>query len=374
MDNRENLLGVIKALFKWKKPIMLTVLITAIGTALLAVLLLDNYYEGKTIFYAASTDLAKPQHIFGESNSDMDYYGDDTDLDHLMTVAKSSELINFMVKEFDLYTVYDINPEKEKAAFKVKKKFSQLYNVIKNKYEAIELTIEDKDPERAAKMANAARNKINEISVRLLQSNQSQIVETFERNIIDKEKELKMLGDSLIVLRQKYGVYDIETQSELLSKLVATAESKLISDQAKYDVLEKSPGTPRDTLVFLSANISGLEKELESLTSSTSTSRFNLSRFNKGMAQVEVLSNIHENTSSTLSFVKDKYAKLKSALGSPFASVIIVEPAGLPDNKSRPKRSIIVLVAVLAALLFSVVGALLYENYRDINWKEITNA
>jgi hypothetical protein len=40
--------------------------------------------------------------------------------------------------------------------------------------------------------------------------------------------------------------------------------------------------------------------------------------------------------------------------------------------KERPKRSIIIFSAILIALIFSVIGVLLADNYKDVNWKEIS--
>jgi uncharacterized protein involved in exopolysaccharide biosynthesis len=48
-----------------------------------------------------------------------------------------------------------------------------------------------------------------------------------------------------------------------------------------------------------------------------------------------------------------------------------VEPAQVPVVKSRPHRVVIVIAAVIAALLFSILGALLVEAYREVNWKEV---
>ena len=54
------------------------------------------------------------------------------------------------------------------------------------------------------------------------------------------------------------------------------------------------------------------------------------------------------------------------------AGVLIIEEADTPLIKNRPKRSVIVLASVLGAFLFSVLGALVADAYRDIDWKSIT--
>jgi len=49
----------------------------------------------------------------------------------------------------------------------------------------------------------------------------------------------------------------------------------------------------------------------------------------------------------------------------------VVEAAEVPLDKSRPKRSMIVIGAVMAAFLFTVLAALIADAYRDVRWRDI---
>ena len=85
MENKENLLGVIATLLKWRKPIIRLCLIAGIGTAIIS-LFLPNYYQSTTTFYAASPDLGMPDPV-GEMEKYRDYYGEDTDNDRILTIC-----------------------------------------------------------------------------------------------------------------------------------------------------------------------------------------------------------------------------------------------------------------------------------------------
>ena len=143
MENNENLLGVISTLLRWRKPIIRICLIAGIGTAIIA-LFLPNYYQSTTTFYAASPDLGKPEAV-GEIERDREIYGEDTDNDRLLTIAQSNEIAGYLIEKFKLYDHYDIDRTNRKSKDKVRKKFRGLYNVEKTKYEAIEISVEDKD-------------------------------------------------------------------------------------------------------------------------------------------------------------------------------------------------------------------------------------
>ena len=62
MDSKENLLGVLETVFKWKKQILRVLIVTAVGSVIIS-LFLSNYYQSSTLFYAASQDLAKPASV-----------------------------------------------------------------------------------------------------------------------------------------------------------------------------------------------------------------------------------------------------------------------------------------------------------------------
>ena len=63
--------------------------------------------------------------------------------------------------------------------------------------------------------------------------------------------------------------------------------------------------------------------------------------------------------------------QLKVAYGTPTQALKIFEAAAVPIDKSRPKRMIITLSVTLIAFVLLFIGALLADNYRDVDWSEI---
>ena len=110
--------------------------------------------------------------MFGGGNTDFKYYGTTDDVERLLTIATSGELVDYMVKEFNLYEHYEMDSTGAKSAFYIAEKFNGLYNVQKTKYDALALSMEDQNPELCAKMANAARKKIESINLQLAKEGQ----------------------------------------------------------------------------------------------------------------------------------------------------------------------------------------------------------
>ncbi len=365
MEHKDNLLGVLKTLFKWKKQIFLVCAITGVGAIAIS-LFLDDYYESFTTFYAASPDQALPEPV-GIEAGERDYYGESEDIDRILTIAESSEVANYLISKYHLYEHYDIDTTHRLAPFKVAKAFRSHYNVQKTKYDAIEITMEDKEPKLAAQMVNDARAKVEEIAQNLVKKNQKIKIATYKKAIADKVKELGLLSDSMQVVRKQYGVYNTLTQSEGLAKQIAQAEAKRARENARREILAKKPRISRDTIAMIDAMVSGMDQQLIKLNSL-------LDQFNQGVGQVELLEQIHEEASEQLSLDKERLKQLESINNSHINTIFLVEKGEIPIYKSRPKRSIICVAAVFIAFLLSVVTILILDVYKDVNWREIINA
>ena len=316
MENKDNLIGVLATIFKWKKQILTVTLIAIIGSALIAFLYLNNYYQSTTLFYVASPDIFKPEQMFGTSNKDMEFYGTENDVDRVLTIAESGELYEYLIKKFDLYKHYDIDSTYEKAPFKVREKLESLYNVKKTKFDAIELSVEDVNRQMAADMANAAREKIDEISQRLIRQSQQNLLGAYASSFIEKEKILASIGDTLMRLRQNYGVIDPEKQTEAITKTAVESESNYARNKAKLDMLKKSPNVSADTLVLLEANVKGFEEEMK-------TNGLMLKKYNQGFNSVSALKEFNEKERDQVGRDRQRAMQLQIAFNTKISALIL---------------------------------------------------
>ena len=372
MNHRDNLLGVFQTIYRWRKAIRNICLIALVGSIAYS-LTLPNYYQASTIFYPASPELSNPELIFGYTGQVTNYFGSDRDLDRLDEIANSTEVVDYMVRRFRLYEVYGLDSTSLKGRAKVREYFRNLYVAQKNKNDAVELSIEDTDPARAAEMANAARDKINEIAQRLIKGSQSHLLATFEENLKNKTVELDMLADSLRRLQTRYNIYSGAEQGEQLSAQLSTAEAGILRARARLEVLDNNPSIPRDTIAYIKANLLAYEREWKQLmTPDGKSGGVSIRDFNEGLPKVSVMTDLHFQARKQLSFDIERYNQIRAAFNTNIPTVQVVEKAEPPLIKSRPKRSILVVASVVAALLFAVLGALLAEAYRDFNWKDIT--
>jgi len=360
MNKNENLLDLIALLYKWRIRILGATFIAALITAGVS-LLLDNYYAASTLFYAASPDLAKPMPL-GINQNENDIYGSDTDVDRLFSIAKSNEVIGYLIEEFDLYTHYDIDPKGKKAKHKLLMKLEDYYTTTKTKYDAINLSFEDSDPEFASRVANSARDKIDEIAQNLIKQSQGKLISSYKANITIKQKNFNLLTDSLFNLRKRFKIFNTQSQGEAFGSNLVNIDGKLQNTIAQVSVLKKMNG-PRDSILILESKVAGFKRQLESLKS-------DISSYNDGYPSVITVERDIKSFGEQLSIDKERLAQLESVFNSDINAIHIVEKAEVPVIKSWPKRSIIVIgVAFLTFVLMSL-WVLLQDQFNKNSWRE----
>lgn len=245
MEKHEDLVGVLQSIYRWRKAIVLTTILGAlisIGVSLI----LPEYYEATTTFYAASPDLNKPDRLFGDTDASYDYYGNDADIDRIRTMAASSDLVSFMVDSFDLYTNYELDPTKIKSPFYVQEEFRGSYEVTRTPYNAIEIAIEDQSPDLAASMSNAARNKVESMAKALIKESQRKQLSIYQSSILDQNKSITTVESEISNVRKQYGNFSATSYDEGYTKYInlQTRLEQLGMDQSiledKYNKLNSA--------------------------------------------------------------------------------------------------------------------------------------
>ncbi len=357
-----DLLDVIRTLFRYKWTLMGICLAAGIGAAII-VLLLPQYYRATTTFLAVSPDQATPELIFGSTNIRPQLYGNANDIDRLMTIAESKDLVMFLVDSFDLYRHYDIDSTKARAPYSVHLAFFDLYEITKTKRDALELSIEDTDPRQAAAIATAAREKIGILAQDLIKQGQLKSIIAFEENVNTNNQKLAILNDSLVRLRTTYGIYNAISQSEALTGQLAEVENTLVNNRARLDAYRNTRGRS-DSVAVLTVRIAGQEKELENVQAQ-------LERFNQGTSLVRNYESQYQDATSTLNRDQDRLKQYQAIYESNIPTVLLVEEAAIPIVRSRPKRTLTVLAVCLVAFVLGAAGILLFETYREVNWRAI---
>jgi len=363
-----NLLDLLASLWRWRKHILILMAAVSLGTIVIS-LFLPNYYTASCTFVPANED----KDLFGKDSKNNSMYGDEEAVDRAIIFANSAPMVDYMVKEFKLAERYAINASTPKGESRVSKRFLKLYNVKKNDHGGIEISMQDKDPQMAAKMLNAAIAKIDALYKQATQPNKDLMMKTYEAALDNKRKELRDIGDSLYLLRKKYAVFDVKTQGELLSTLLMDTESQLAENSAKLEAFRKIGRA--DSIANLTAKVQGLNKKLEILNSKSDSANSSISvnAYNEGRELIMYYDAQTESINEDIAEILQEYTRFKAQASSTTSSIITLEPVQIPKIKSYPVRSIMVIAAAFLSLMLGVIGALVIDLNKRIDWKEVLN-
>lgn len=360
MNQNDSLLDVFVLLYKWRKQLIGVSFLAALLTAGVS-LMLPNYYEAHTLFYAASPDLAKPTPV-GHSGEKTYIYGSANDLDRIFSLAKSSEVITHLTESFDLYKHYDIDPEGAKAKYKLLLKLDKRYKTKKTKYDAIDLSFEDTDPELAARICNAAREKIDELAQGIIKSSQKKLIDSHNHAIAEKERKYTEYSDSLATLRTTYGIFSTDSQGEAYGSSLVEAEGSYLKFSSMLAAL-KGTSVPQDSISKIRAKVKGYESQVNKL-------RKDISAFGKGYPKVKNLERTIKDFAAMMNLDKQRLLQLDAKYKSIISAIHLVERAEVPVRKSRPKRSIYVMGIAFMTFVLMALWLIIKQQFDSRNWRE----
>jgi uncharacterized protein involved in exopolysaccharide biosynthesis len=265
--------------------------------------------------------LLEPAH--NRDGRQTNYYGDDSDVDRLLSMAHSSQIIQKVIDEYDLATHYKIDAESNKGKIKLNKKFRKLYQIQKNEYDAIELSIEDKDPEMAKTLTDAVLSNVNQKAKEIVQASQRKMLDNLKITHAANVTQLTIVSDSLQRARKKYGIYNTKTQAEALT----TLEIK----------------RPNDPIV---------KKRIDN--------------YSAGIAIVTNLVSLQNELNESIATDASEIQRIETSLSSMSTAIHLIEPAMVPIEKSRPRRSLYVLGAMMLVGLLSSLLVLIRDNLQSM--------
>ena len=190
-----------------------------------------TYYTSRITFLVNSTNVAE---VLWDRNNDMSMEGvnDDRGFNRINQIIYSSQMMDYLINKFDLYTHYKIPRESEDSYLNVTKMLKDHMSVSIAKTKIITVQISDRlDYNVASNMANAIGKKINDINRQITLENLSRKTEIFESLAKDlrssSSREFSQM-DSLLRTMQRFmqtPVHD-EGYRQLLDMSMENIKSK----------------------------------------------------------------------------------------------------------------------------------------------------
>jgi uncharacterized protein involved in exopolysaccharide biosynthesis len=316
---RQNLL-----VFIWKKRkiLMITSGIVMVCSIVVSLLLTPIFRSTAVVFPAATSTVSFSEQRNAKAAS-MDF-GEEEQAEQLVQILQSSRIRDKIVEEFDLMNHYNISPSDPNKHFKLVEKYNDHFLFVRTRYGSIQIDVLDREPQRAADMANKIVDLIDTVKNEMVSER------TLPAYEINKRKKEQMEDDREFVLAKldslaELGVVSLEGRTNLFQAYVDSKSAQEKAEIKKTIDVNMKHGSLFDGLEFIrNEKIMKLEEFMVS------------------------------------------YEQAESDANTAFNHKFIVERAVVADKKDKPKRMIIVLLATMGSFVFMVFALLINERIKEL--------
>jgi uncharacterized protein involved in exopolysaccharide biosynthesis len=290
-----------------------------------------------------------------------------------LSMMKSRTVLDRIVGRFDLLNTYRfglLNLGKKRYREDARKRLLELLMAREErKSGVIILTVEDKDPNRAADMANAFVEELKSLAGGLAISEAGQRRLFFEEQLGQTKVSLARAEEEIKSFQQRTGMFQVDAQARAIIEGIARLRAGIAVKEVEAKVLRSFATAQNPDLQRVEEEVRALRSELEKLETSKGSGFDPLMPSGRvpemGMEYLRRLRQLKYN--ETLYELLSKQYELAKLDEAKDAAVIqVIDRAVTPERKSWPPRGWIVLLAAITALSLSVFFVL----RRDPSWKK----
>lgn len=293
-------------------------------------LLIPNMYKSEIVLYAAGhVNVARSvaDYGYGVARGEILMPGEDEETDVLMQILKSGDIYEAVANKHNLWSHYKIKPSKN-ASKQLYSRLSSNIDISRTEYNSVRIKVWDEDPAMAAAIASTINDQSDSVFKKMENVRAEKAYVLVKESYDSINVCIKQLEDSLQFFNKK-GIFDVKLQSAELTKAYNKALLKGKKDAAKQ--VKEQMGV----FELYAGKFMALNQRLDYMVER------------------------HEMLGA-------KVAIADMARKNDLPRKFVVSSARVSEFKDKPKRSIIVMVATVAAFFVSLFGFVIAENYKKL--------
>ena len=364
-DDEISLLDLAIVLAKHKKLILGVPFAVAVVTAIVT-LLMPNIYTGRAVIMppqqqssAAAAFLGQLGVLAGGAGAAL---GLKNPGDLYAGMLKSRTIADNLIQRFKLQELYGKDTKVE-----TRKALANDTTISVGRDGLVTVEFEDKDPSRAADIANAYIEELDRLTQTIAITEAGQRRLYFEKQLkLSKEK----LADAEVELKktqEQTGMIRFEEQGKAIIEAIASLRAQVAAREVQLTAMrsfatERNPDIIRvqQELVGLRSELSKLEKRNTDVSGDIFVPTGNVPEV--GLEYVRKFRDVkYQETLFELMAKQYEIARVDEAKDA--AVIQVVDKAVLPDRKSKPRRALIVLVAGVVVGVLVLVWVFAKEGF-----------
>jgi uncharacterized protein involved in exopolysaccharide biosynthesis len=309
----------------------------------------------------ASSLLGQIGLITGLANADL---GLRNPADLFVAMLKSRTIEDNLINRFDLRKVYWVKRYQD-----ARRKLEDRSAIETQKEGLISISVTDRDPRRAADLANAYVEELYSLNQNLAVTEASQRRLFYQRKLDEEREALSQSELALKLAQEKTGLIQPDAQGRAIIEAIADMRAQVATHEVRLQAMRTYATANNPDVKRAEQELAGLRGQLAKLERNTGeTGNGNVAVPTRQLPQAQLA---YIRAARDLKYHESVYEFLGKQLEAARLDeaqnallVQVVDRAVAPERKSGPKRMLITLVSALTAFVLACLGVLLLEALR----------
>lgn len=365
-DDEISLLDLLIVLAKHKRIVLGVPFVAGIVAAIVS-LLMPNVYTGTTRILppqqSASAASALLNQVGGALGGLLGGAGGSAlgvrnPNDLYVGMLKSRTVADNLISRFELRKVYD-----EDRLSDTRKRLEKETTIAAGKDGIITIEVEDRDPKRAAELANAYVEELMKLTQVLAVTEASQRRLFFERQLLQAKDSLTAAELAARQGLQKGGLAQVDAQGRSMIAVTARLRAEISVKEVQLGAMRTFAAEGNPELQRTQQELEALRRELSRVEGSSAVAGVGRgdASGNRGLDNLGLLRDV-KYYEFLYELLAKQYELAKIDEAKDATVVQVMDKAIEPDRKSKPKRTLIVILVALTAWFFAIVSAFVQES------------
>ncbi|MCX7961965.1 MAG: Wzz/FepE/Etk N-terminal domain-containing protein [Burkholderiales bacterium] len=287
--------------------------------------------------------------------------------DLFVGILKGHTIADRMIERFRLKEVFETE-----TMVATRRALARVTKISAGRDGLITIEVEDRDPKRAADMANAYIEELDRLIQVLAVTEAAQRRLFFERQLAAAREQLVQAEVALRRSIDEKGLAAVEAQSRAVVGTVERLRAEVAVKQIQLNAMRTFATERNPDMVRLRQEIASMQAELAKLEGGNGAPARNPAS-PAGLENIRLLRDV-KYLEAMVELLTKQFEAAKIDEAKDAAIIQVVDSAIPPDFKSRPKRALIVLVSVLVAGLVAVLLAFIREALEKARRDPVSSA
>ncbi|WP_409265961.1 GumC family protein [Massilia sp. BHUDP2] len=273
--------------------------------------------------------------------------------DTYVAMLNSRTVADNLISRFELMKVYDRDFQSD-----TRKELAMNTSVYSGKDGIISVQVDDEEPKRAAALANGYIEELQKLTQTLAVTEASQRRLFFEKQLDNAKQALANAEVALKGVQEKTGLIQLTGQTEGIIRSAAEIKAQIATKEVMLGSMRTFATANNPDYIRIQQELVGLRAQLKKVEQGLNAGGGDISIPTSkvpevGLDYVRKVRDVKYNETIFELLAKQfELAKIDEAKQSSLIQVL--DTAVEPDRKSRPGRSLIVIMTAVAALVLSI--------------------